>query len=65
MGRYAPMTELKKRRKALGLTQAKLAEIIGVRQTTLSQYENGDCFPRRDKLEEIANALGCEVKDLL
>ena len=65
MGRYAPMTELKKRRKALGLTQAQLAALIAVRQTTLSQYENGDCFPRRDKLDKIASVLGCDVKDLM
>lgn len=65
MGRYAPMTELKKRRKALGFTQVKFAELIGVRQTTLSQYENGDCFPRRDKLDKIASVLRCDIKDLI
>lgn len=39
MGRYAPMTELKKRRKALGLNQTQLAERAGVCQTAISQYE--------------------------
>lgn len=65
MGRYAPMTELKKRRKALGLNQTQLAERAGVCQTAISQYEKGECFPRRGILEKLAAALNCSIHDLL
>ena len=65
MGRYAPMTELKKRRKALGLNQTQLAKKAGVSQNTISGYETGERFPNRNILERLAKALVCEVRDLL
>lgn len=33
--------ELKKRRVALGLTQAQLAETLGVKPNTVARWENG------------------------
>jgi transcriptional regulator with XRE-family HTH domain len=33
--------KLKDRRKALGLTQAELAELLGVRMNTVARWENG------------------------
>jgi transcriptional regulator with XRE-family HTH domain len=33
--------KLKERRKAIGLTQAQLAELLGVRMNTVARWENG------------------------
>jgi DNA-binding transcriptional regulator YiaG len=33
--------ELKKMRESLGLTQVKLAEILGIRSNTVARWENG------------------------
>jgi transcriptional regulator with XRE-family HTH domain len=42
----------------LGLTQAKLAGIVGVSRETVSQWMKGDKTPRPDKLLKLAMALG-------
>ena len=60
-----PMLNLKFIRIKKGLTQGELARKIGVCQNTISFYETGSRFPRRDILSKLAEALGCEVKDLL
>jgi len=38
---FVETEELKKRRERLGLTQAQLAEILGVAETTVWRYEKG------------------------
>lgn len=47
-------------RKRKGVSQAKLARLAGVNQTSLSRIENGrePAYPRRGK--RIADALGWE-----
>lgn len=65
MGRYEPMTELKRRRKELGLTQAELAEKAGIAQNTISGYEAGERFPSRDNLGKLAEALDCKISELI
>ena len=65
MGRYTPMTELKKRRKEQGLNQTRLAEMAGISQNAISGYETGARFPSRNILEKLAKALACEARDLL
>lgn len=50
---------LKRLREQAGLTQAQLAESVGVRQATISDLENG--HSRRielDLVERLADALG-------
>lgn len=37
---------------------------IGVTQASIAQWENGDSFPRADKLPELAKILGCRIDDL-
>lgn len=51
------LTEVRKRK---GVSQAKLARLAGVNQTSLSRIENGrePAYPRRGK--RIADALGWE-----
>jgi len=44
-------------RKARGLTQEQLAEIIDVEQKHVSRIESGKNYPSIDRLEKIAAAL--------
>jgi len=49
----------------LGLTQAKLAGIVGVSRETVSQWMKGDKTPRPDKLLKLAMALGLSFNDIV
>lgn len=51
-------------RKARGLTQAQLAESIGLDVKTISRIETGGRFPQKENIEKLVNALNCNVKDL-
>lgn len=44
---------LKGLREEAGLTQKELAEIVGVTRPTMTNYENGDRYPKREILESI------------
>lgn len=48
---------IKANRKAEGLTQAELAELVGVSQSTIGKYETGDNEPSFEMVEKIAKAL--------
>ena len=50
------------RRKALGLSQAELAELTGTTQSAIARLESGGRPPRIDTLLRIANALDCELQ---
>ncbi len=57
---------LKKWREKRGLTQAELAEAVGVRQATISDIETGKS--RRidlDTIDSLARVLRCSPGDLL
>ncbi len=62
---YKPMLELKIIRIKQQMTQAELAQKIGVSQNTISLYEVGGRFPSRKNLCKLADALGCDVKDII
>ncbi|GAB2181241.1 hypothetical protein DLREEDagrD3_14640 [Denitratisoma sp. agr-D3] len=47
------------------MTQAQLAEIIGVEVETVSRIETGAQLPSLERLEEIAAALGLSLALLL
>lgn len=53
--------QIKTARKAEGLTQAQLAERIGVATGTIQQYERGIRQPRFEILEKIADELQISV----
>lgn len=55
---------IKELRKAKGLTQAQLAEYIGMETTNLCKLENGGQFPKEENIEKLANSLNVNVKDL-
>jgi transcriptional regulator with XRE-family HTH domain len=59
------LNKIKKMRKKCGLTQKELADAIGVTQKDVSRWETGVYNPKVDKLLLIAEALSCDLKDLL
>lgn len=53
-----------KLRKQRGLTQEALAQSAEIKQTYLSEIENGKRNPTLGMMERIAAALGADVHDL-
>ena len=53
--------KLKKARRDAGLSQAELADRIGVTPRSLTDYECGRAVPRRAKIERMADELGVTV----
>jgi transcriptional regulator with XRE-family HTH domain len=51
-------------RQEKGVSQEMLADLVGVRRTTVVQWEAGVRQPSTDKLPRIAKALGCSISDL-
>ncbi len=52
-------------RRKLGLTQAELAEQVGVGVNTIARYERGEMEPSLKIAHAIANVLGCTETELL
>ena len=52
-------------RKEKGLTQAKLAEQIGISDRAVSKWENGKSLPDASIMMELCDILGITVNDLL
>lgn len=53
------------KRKSAGLTQNELSELIGVKQSTLANWEAGTRSPNVTMLKQLAAALHCTVDELL
>lgn len=58
-------SNVKKYRKANGLTQEKLAEIIDVEQKHISFIESGNSFPSPALISKLAGVFKIKPKDLL
>ena len=54
-------TRIQNKRKAKGLTQEKLAEILDVSVGYVSQIERGISKPNLEMLSMISSALGCDI----
>jgi len=52
---------LKKKRRLMGYNQTDLADILGVRQNTISMWEMGITSPPIDEASYIVKRLGGEV----
>ncbi len=52
-------------RKEKGLTQAAMAEKLGISNRTISKWENGDGMPDISILSDVASILGITVDELL
>ncbi len=55
---------LRELREARGLTQAPLADLIGVSRKTVNTVENGVFIPSTVIALKLAGALGCSVEEL-
>lgn len=58
------MLSIRERRSRLGMSQAELAEHIGVNQTAVSQWERGIITPTLNKARKLAETLGCTIDEL-
>lgn len=52
-------------RKKSNMTQAAVADALGVDQTTVSKWEKGEALPRADTLIKLADLFNCTVDELL
>ncbi len=57
--------KLQKARKNKKLTQAELAEKIGVTARSIQNYELGARYPKRDILDRICKTLGVRIETLV
>lgn len=64
MQRQVP-NRIREWRRAAGLTQERLAEIVGTTGQSIGRKEKGDRSTTIYELEQIAAALGCRPADLL
>lgn len=55
---------IKIRRAALNLSQAELANALGVTQAAVSAWETGQKLPRASQLPALASVLHCTIDDL-
>ena len=58
------MDGIKIKRTERGLTQAQLADRLGVTQSLIGQWERGETLPSAAKLPAIADTLGCSIDAL-
>lgn len=56
---------IKLARKSKGLTQKQLADLIGAKHNSISNWENNQNFPDPDTIELICGALDVSPSDLL
>lgn len=54
-----------KRRKEKNLTQAKLAEILGVTNKTISKWETGKCMPDYNIIQRLCDELDISISELI
>ena len=59
------LNSFRKARMIQGLTQAELAEKLGVSTVSVSQWENGRNYPDVKRLKTVASVLGTTVEELL
>ena len=52
-------------RMTAGMTQAQLAEAIGVKPQQIGNWERGLRNPKIEALKKISDALGCELNELM
>ena len=59
------ISKIKESTERLGLTQSKLANIVGVSRETVSQWFKGEKFPRPDRLLKLSMALSMNFNEIV
>lgn len=49
----------------LGLSQEQFGNYLGVSRDVVSNWENGDTFPKAQMLMKLADTFGCSIDYLL
>ena len=57
--------KIKLMRKKRGLTQKQLAELLGVKQQNVSDWERSLRSPSVKNLKKMVNVLNCRIDDLI
>jgi transcriptional regulator with XRE-family HTH domain len=65
MGSMAMDSPLRRWRRSQGLTQAELAERLGVHMSTVAKYEQRFRVPREDELATLAEVTGLSLEAIL
>ena len=55
-------SQMKERRKDLGMTQEHLAELVGTKKSNISRFESGRYNPSLDFLIKLAEGLDQEIE---
>jgi transcriptional regulator with XRE-family HTH domain len=58
------MTRIRELRQQVGISQNELARRMGLKNTSVIQWERGSNMPSADKLPKLAEILGVEISDL-
>lgn len=58
------MKQIQKLRKKHGMSQAALAEMLGVTSSTVAKWESAEAYPRTQLLPKIAKIFNCTIDDL-
>lgn len=53
------------KRKENNLTQAQLAERLGISNKTVSKWENGKCMPDYGIIQDLCRELGVTLQELM
>lgn len=56
---------LKESRENKGLSQTELANLVGLKQTTISQYESGSRRPNLITAKKLSEVLGISLDDFV
>lgn len=56
---------IRTKRQALGMTQEKLADAVGLGRSMVAQIERGSKVPNMILGRDIARVLGCGMEELL
>lgn len=57
--------KLKDKRKSLGVSQDKLSLLSGIDRSYVGRIERGEVNITLEKAYELAEALGCDIRELL